>query len=74
MCYVVRVAPSSKVWCFFVFYVSSEGLSSSLFFCGGFRPFSKVGNSQLHNTRFDYLRSYGILIQTYVWLVSFVLG
>jgi len=31
MCYVVRVASSGKVWCFFVFFQVSEGLSSSFF-------------------------------------------
>jgi len=31
MCYVVGVASSGKVWCFFLFFQVSEGLSSSFF-------------------------------------------
>ena len=47
--------------CYHVVRVAScrGGGPEQLFFCPGFRPFSKVGNSQLHSTRFDYLRSYG---------------
>jgi len=67
-CYVVGVASSSKTrWSFFSFsflffskYVSREGLDpwSTLFSLTAVRfppsPFSKVGNSRLHITRFSY--------------------
>jgi len=49
MCYVVGVASSGKVWCFFVFLCLSEGLSRS-FFAVTFCTFSKVGNSRRHST------------------------
>ena len=54
-CYVAGVASSGKVWCFLFFYVTQR-LSSSVF-----HPYSRVGNSRLHSTRFNYLRFYGIL-------------
>ena len=40
MCYVVGVASSGMVWCFFVFLCLSEGLSSS-FFAAIFAPFPR---------------------------------
>lgn len=49
--------PLVRSGAFFPFSVCWGDLSSS--FCGGFRPSSKVGNSQLHSIGFYYLRSYG---------------
>ena len=48
---------------FFVFFVEREG-PEHLPFRSGFRPFAKVGNSQLHSTWFDYLKSCGIYSET----------
>ena len=60
MCYVVGLASSGKVWHFFAFIHLSARLSSH-FFCSVFRPFSKVGNSELHSTFFVHFSFYGSL-------------
>ena len=44
---------------FFGFVYLSQGLRSC-FFCSVLRPFSKVGNSEIHRTRLDYYSFYGI--------------
>ena len=62
MCYVVGVASSGKVWCFFVFLCLSEGLSSSLFPVF-FAPFSRVGNFQRHSTWADCRSFYGTVLE-----------
>ena len=58
VCYVVRVAPSGMVRCFFLFFYVSQRGRAALFFCCVFRHFSKVGNSQRHSTTrlFQFLR------------------
>jgi len=52
MCYVVGLSSSGKIWCFFAFI--SFGAAEPLCFCSVFRPFSKVGNPELHTTFFVY--------------------
>ena len=46
----------SGVFCVFLSLRGAE----QLFFCGVFHPNSRVGNSRLHSTRFNYLGFYGI--------------
>ena len=60
MCYVFGVAPSGKVWCFFIFSTLLRG-ADQLFFCRDFPPSSELGNSWLHGTLSNYLRFYGSL-------------
>lgn len=59
MCYVVQLASTGEVSCFFAFVFFSERLSSSLCFYA-FRPFFKARNSELHTTLLDYFSFYGI--------------
>jgi len=61
VCYVVGVASSGKVWCFFCFFMFLKG-AEQLRFCCILHPFSKVGNSRLHSIPTDYLSFYGIFI------------
>jgi len=49
----------SSIFCFFIAFGGKE--AKKLLFCYLFRFYSKVGNSQLQSTRFDYLSFYGIL-------------
>jgi len=50
----------SGVFCFFMAFRGAE----HMVFCCVFCPCSKVGNSQLHSTRFCYLSFYGIYPDT----------
>ena len=63
-CYVVGVASSGKVWCFFCFFMSLRGAEQRLF-CRDFRPFSKVGNSRRHSTWANFSRFYGMVFTVY---------
>jgi len=65
VCYVVGVASSGKVWCFFCFFMFLKG-AEQLRFCCILHPFSKVGNSRLHSIPTDYLSFYGIFILGYI--------
>ena len=60
--YVVGVASSGKVCCFFGFFMTPRG-AEQLFFCRDFHPFSQVGNSRLHSTLFNYSRFYGTVFK-----------
>ena len=46
----------------FGFCMSFRG-AEQLFPCSALRPFSKVGNSELHSTRLDYYNFYGAHIR-----------
>lgn len=62
-CYVVGLASSGKAWCFFIypcFFISFKGGICSSLSAVSLAPFSKVGNSKLRSTLFDYYSFYGI--------------
>jgi len=62
VCYVIGVAISGMVGCFFC--LAFRGVEH-LVSCCVFGPYSKVGNSQLHSTRSYYLSFYGMVSKTY---------
>ena len=53
----LKLSPSVRFAVFWFF--MSIGRAEHVFLSSVFHPYSRVGNSPLHSTRFNYLRFYG---------------